>query len=161
METDAKATANTPTVYTFGPDFSLRPEPIRTGQSVVFSEKDSLPLFVVADGPDRSGVVLAVLPRGPWQFRVSSGKDGRLRTDFHIAGGTTELVVKPGKSLTLPPMAFAAYRGSWTVGFTRLDRLLRCSPHADFARLRKELLKRFAVLPLCPRTKHLNWISGP
>jgi hypothetical protein len=63
--------------------------------------------------------------------------------DFQIVGGPAGLVVEPGKPLALPPLTFAAYRGSWTIGFARLDRLLLASQQADLRELRKRVAEAF------------------
>ena len=154
LEADSSNKTGLPTVTAFGLDGGLRTEVTRVDQPLVFSDRDSLPLFVVADGRDESGVALAMSPKGPWQFSASLGKDGRLRIGFDIPAGADVANGPPGTSSPLPRLAFGAYRGSWMAGVTMLDRLLRQSPAAGFDALAKQVAE--AIRRTSPLTADLT-----
>ena len=119
MEADAQAGAGSPVAYGFGREWLLRRETAGAGRVVAFSHADAFPFFVVADGTDRSGIVLAALQPGPWRLAVELDQEGRLRVGLSL----TEATVKPGEMLRPPSVALAAYRGPWLAGAKRLQQL--------------------------------------
>ena len=110
MEADAGEKSGLPTLYGFDRDLAFREEPIGVGATVARSERDALPFFVLADGGDRSGLVLAILGSSAWRLGCALGRDGRLR--IQVAAG--------GQPDPLPSIALGAYRGPWTAGMARL-----------------------------------------
>ena len=143
MEGGAATKTGMPTVYAFGLDFALRAETATTEQAIAFSDRDTLPLFVVADGADASGVVLAVAPGGAWHFGAVLEKDGRLRIDVRAAGRPGGAAVAPGQACRCRGWPSAAYRGSWIAGVAKLERFLRGGSEPGFRPLRERVAESF------------------
>ena len=143
METDPKASTGLPRVHAFGLDTALRQAALAAGRSVRLSHRDALPLFVVADGADRSGVAVALLAGGPWRFVAELDATGRLRVRL-AHGAEAAVALRLGQSLQLPPVALAAYRGPWIAGASALERWLSSDrPVAHLDRLRDQVAEAF------------------
>ena len=119
MEGGPQEKAGLPTLRTLDKGLVLREHALGAGQGAEFAPEEALPLFVLADGRDASGVAIAVAPRGQWKVSGAMGKDGRLRIEA-AANGVT---VKAGESVALPHVALGAYRGHWTAGLAQLASL--------------------------------------
>ena len=126
MEVDPQSATGLPTLRAFGLDLTLRVVPLVFGKPVAVSSQEALPVLVVADGADKSGLVLAVAERGAWRLDASLSKDGRLRVS--LAAGS-DLTLKAGESARLPRLVFGAYRGAWAAGLTTLRQLLDSDGH--------------------------------
>ena len=112
MESDDVARAAWPTVHAPGVGFSSRAEALPPEGSVETSSGDALPLIVLADGGDGSGVLIA--PAGPnWRLRAATLEDGRLRVEVMDRGDKETIRLGPGESATLAPLIVGAYRGPW------------------------------------------------
>jgi hypothetical protein len=143
MEGSGAVKTGLPTVYAFGLDSALRAETAFAGQSLSFSDRDTLPLFVVADGADASGVVVAVAPGGAWRFGAVLGKDGGLRIQFRAADVAGGSAIAPGQAVPLPRVVFGAYRGSWVAGFVKLERFFRGGSDSAFAPVWERVVQSF------------------
>jgi len=131
MEADDTSAAGLPTVHALGRDFALRHHAVAVGGDAAFASKETLPLFVLADGRDASGIAVAVVGGGAWAFRSALAKEGRLRVGL-VAG---DLSLEPGESVRLPQVAFGAYRGGWAAGIAALQRLVDAEAPALKAQL--------------------------
>jgi len=120
MEGGAGGKASLPTLRALDTGFALREETLAAGRAVELSAADALPLFVLADGREASGIVLAVTKGGPWILGCALGKDGRLRVELSAG----DVSPKAGGAVPLPQVAVGAYRGSWASGVAALQRLI-------------------------------------
>ena len=76
-----------------------------------------------------------------------------MRVGFSVPDGPDRTDVPPDKSVPLPRLAFAAYRGTWMGGVTKLNRLLAGSPDAGFGHVRERIAEAFRrVSPLAGDT---------
>jgi len=147
MEVDPKAKRGFPTVHGLGLNLALREETPSLGRPVAFSHRDALPLFLVADGTDKSGIVAAATPPGPWRFRCTLSRDGRLRVELEVGDEKTGVSLKPGESARLPRVVLGAYRGQWVKGMAMLQRLLSHGPRGEgIDELRKQIVEAFRRL---------------
>ncbi len=124
MEVDPKATKDLPRVYAFTPDLAVRSEILNAGTPLELSNRDVLPLLVVAGRGNDGGIVLALNSAGPWRLKATLGDGGPLHVTASAGDEKTPLVLKPGESVRLPRVAMAEYRGRWQVGITKIQRLL-------------------------------------
>ncbi|MBM4037951.1 MAG: hypothetical protein FJ290_05505 [Planctomycetes bacterium] len=139
MEGGPQNKAGLPTVYSFPrhTDGRLRRSPMDAGRGVGFCGHDDLPLLVIADGVDQSGIVLAAGPDKGWEAKARLGRDGRLSIGLLSWLWDEAQVLKPGQSQRLPTLFLGAYRGPWLVGVAQLERLVDSEGHGPA--LRKEL----------------------
>ena len=124
MEVDPSAETRLPAVHGYGLDLSLRDRTAVVGKPIVATHRDALPLFVVSDGHDKSGIVLALTQTGPWRFATSLARDGRLRLELAASGATGAYSLKAGQSIRLPRTAVGAYQGQWLAAISMFQRLL-------------------------------------
>jgi hypothetical protein len=119
MESDGQATAGLPKVYSLTKDLALREDALGIGQPVELAAASAPRAAVIADGADKSGLVVALPQAVDGMLRCQLTTDGRLRVELAgaLAGGRT---LKPGESLQLPPLLVASYRGPWLTGFATL-----------------------------------------
>ncbi len=120
MQVDPKDKTGLPQVRAFGRDVGLQQHAVGVGRPVCLTGRDALPLLVVADEDDRSGIALAVGGAGLWRFQLAPTPDGRLKVSLSVAGGK----LARGETVQLPPVFLGAYRGPWVGGMTVLGRLL-------------------------------------
>ncbi len=113
MEAGPQEKASPPTLHALDKGLVLRREAMTIGRTVEFSADSVLPLLVLADGRDRSGIAIAVTQRGAWKLRCAMANDGCLRTEL-----TTS------EAARLPQVAIGAYRGPWAAGVARLQHLI-------------------------------------
>ncbi|MHC4401582.1 MAG: HzsA-related protein [Planctomycetota bacterium] len=129
METDEHLDVGLPRVRRFDAELALDESAVAVGRSVALDDPRALPIVVLSDGSDRTGVVMAVSTRGPWQFRGTLSRDERLRVELAAGQPSAEsppvpLGLKPGESVDLPRVVLGAYRGPWPAGMTQLGRLV-------------------------------------
>ena len=122
MEVGGPTSLGLPRVYSFGRDLALREQTPGLGEAMGLSCRDRLPLAIVADGADRSGLALAVARDGPWEAGVALAEDGRLRIKLTAVADEGRFALQPSQSLRLPTIALGAYRGPWLNGMALLQR---------------------------------------
>jgi hypothetical protein len=114
MEVGAEQTSGLPTVYAWTPDLLLRPFVVRPGVPIELTERDALPLLVVADGKDQSGLALAAPSLGKWRCVVQLEN-----------GGTVRIALYAGQTNNTSHANWSEpYRGAWSNGLMRLDGFL-------------------------------------
>jgi len=130
MEGGPREATGLPTIYSFLRHVgSLLIRPLKPEGGEGFEDDYDLPLFVVAEGADRSGLVLFPGPRQNWRMRVSMARDGRLSMELFSRPWEALKMLKPGESQRLPRLYLGAYRGSWLVGMAKLQRLIDSKEH--------------------------------
>ena len=123
MQMDAGEKTGLPRVHAFGGDLGLLDAAPLPGAPVTLSrERGHMPGFVIADGPDQSGVVFIVSPESFWQFDIARTKSGRLDATLVMEGIKRKL--QPGGSIEAPRVIMAPYEGNWQSGIKRLGQLL-------------------------------------
>ncbi len=148
MEAGAADRLGLPQVCWLSNDLTLHQQSPGVNQKVQLGHRDTLPLVVVADGADKSGIALALPPDAPWQCTASLTAEGRLRIELAGVGdGTHQFVLKPGQSVDAATVAVAAYRGPWSRGFAAVADLRR-GPHlpAELAGLSQRLDDRMRAV---------------
>ncbi len=110
-------------VYGFRSDGSLLEATPAVDRPAVLSHAESLPLVVVADGRDRSGVALAIERGTPWRFRTALEAEGRLHLQLSVGDEKAGWTLKPDETLRLPEVIATAYSGPWLKGLSSLQRL--------------------------------------
>ncbi len=131
MEAPGGQPSGMPRLIALGPDLSIREAPLAPDAETVLSDRDSLPIFILADGTDASGVVAVLAGEGPWRFRAAMERDERLRVQ-----------ILPGdqKTAQTPQILLAAYTGRWIAGAARLTGVLRADVNGvDLAPLRARI----------------------
>jgi len=133
-----KARALLPSLHSLSPrGLALVRRVLAGGQEISLADADALPLFVLADAKDRSGVAMAVSGFGARSLKLRAAMDrrGRLRITLDAVLGpplgktkARETVIQPGRTLELPRVALAAYRGRWTKGLASLQKLVNKEP---------------------------------
>jgi len=151
MDAEGQPELGLPRVHSFGPDFALRDSAIHVDEPVLMSGGDSLPIAILADGVDQSGVLLALSGDGPWRFQAALSGEGRLRVELTTESDAEALTLEPGESIELPRVVLGSYLGQWLAGTGKLQRLLSDnSADAGVAFLRgrvTEALTRVGTLP--------------
>ncbi|MCR4411502.1 MAG: hypothetical protein NUV77_03640, partial [Thermoguttaceae bacterium] len=152
METDGRTSGGLPRVYALGKDLALRvlsPEP---NQPAVLDDRGALPLIVVADGPDQSGIALAMSPSTPWRFSAEWTSEGRLALRWQLGDAAKPWTLRPGATLRLPALVAMAYRGTWLNGLCALEQAVSREAAAGFGDLQAALVAglRHAAGPLSP-----------
>ncbi|MFH1265179.1 MAG: hypothetical protein ABIK89_05585, partial [Planctomycetota bacterium] len=133
-----------PRVHGFDSDLVLFEQTPSIDRPVSLSQREALPLLVVADGADRSGVAIALAGDRPWRFRSGMSGEGRLRVELAVAGDEAALSLQPGQTVRLPMVGLAAYRGSWPAGVTAIERLLSSTlPDESVEALRRQVAAAF------------------
>jgi hydrazine synthase alpha subunit-like protein len=130
MEVDPlSAPPGLPRIHGLTTDLTLLTEALNPGTETVFKGQQMLPLVIVADGADRSGMVLAFDCPGPWQFAATMTIDGLLQLKLTTEDAHDPRAAEPGRSRSLPRIAIGAYRGPWLEGMALLERVARCDGH--------------------------------
>lgn len=121
METSAQSAAGVPRLHGLTRGLTLREEEFAVGRSIQQANTSTRPVFVLADGLDRSGVVVVLPEADSCQVHSQLTQAGRLCFQLRLERSDP---LKPGESLRLPQVMLAAYRGSWMAGFATLQRSL-------------------------------------
>jgi hypothetical protein len=79
MEADGQGELGLPRLDSFGLDFALRDSALRVGETASLSNRDALPIMLLADGIDQSGIVLALSGSEAWQCRTTLSGDEQTR----------------------------------------------------------------------------------
>ncbi len=119
MEVEGQNNLGLPAVYGFRLDGSLFDAVPGVDHPVVLSGREIMPLVVVADGRDQSGMTLAIGSGAPWQFSASLEAEGRLRLRLSVGDDKAGWTLTPGQTIRLPKVMAGAYRGPWLKGFTQ------------------------------------------
>jgi len=112
MEAGPAQKAGLPVVYAWTEDLALQQWTIHPGKPVELTGREALPLVVIADGKDQSGLALAALPDDAWRFVASMAPTGNIELTFYGNKGAD------------PNVWSGAYRGSWPKGWMQLDHCL-------------------------------------
>ena len=124
MVADENSEKGLPRIHYFDRNFLLRDDTLQPGKNVQISARDALPLAIVADSEDQSGILVALTRRTDWRFTASLRNDGRMRVSLSVGDENAPLTLKSGESVDLPPMLLGAYRGPWVAATTQLQDLL-------------------------------------
>jgi len=124
MDTIPQAEQTLPRLHGYGPDMTVTEWAPGLGSPVRLTDRDALSLFVLADGPDKSGIALAMNSTAPWQLGATLNQDGRLRLELNAAPGQDGCTLKPGEKTFLPRLVVRPYRGGWLMGTAALQPLL-------------------------------------
>ncbi len=153
MQVDEQVEAGLPSVHGFSRVLAPRGQTPLVGRPVSMDNGNALPLLVVADGADKSGIVLCLARKSPWRFGCILNRDGLLRLTLAVGGekGTGPISAKPGETVHLPPMIVGVYRGQWKEGIRRARALIASDAgELELGSLRSELLAavRHVAAPL-------------
>lgn len=124
MEAEPQATTGLPLVHGYGLNLDLRERRAVVGEPITLNERDALPLIVLADGADKSGVAIALTDNSMWQFQSCMSDDGKLQVEMGVADEKHPLTIEPGQSQALPRLVLGAYRGSWLAGVKTLQAMI-------------------------------------
>jgi hypothetical protein len=125
MEVDPLDAPGLPHVYGLTRDLRLSIDVLEPGRQVVLNSRALMPLAIVADDADRSGIVLALDSPDSWQLTTVLTADGLLHLNLTVGDQKAPLHPEPGHPLQLPRIAVGAYRGTRLEGAARLQRLAR------------------------------------
>jgi hypothetical protein len=134
MLADENAAAGLPSVRYFDRDLLVRGDSLRPGRNVRCSGQDALPLLILSDSEDQSGILVALTRRTEWSLTASLDHDGRMRVRLSVGDEKAPMTLKPGGSVDLPPMLLGAYRGPWPAATSQLQDLLDADDHDSVAR---------------------------
>jgi hypothetical protein len=149
-EADGATAPGLPKVYSLRRDLTLREDTLAAGRPIPLTQAEALPLVVVADGSDQSGLVLALPTASPWQFHARLADDGRLSVQFTPSDKPSSTGTKPGEPVPLPPVCVASYRGPWLAGLAKLQQRMNRSNEANLAPLKTQLAAAMAAIRLTP-----------
>jgi len=124
MEVDRNAEIGLPRVHGFDSELALWEQTPSITRPVSLNHREALPMLVVADGADKSGVAIILAGNRPWHFRSVMTNAGQLRVELAVTHGESRLSLSAGQTIQLPKLGLAAYRGSWPAGVTAIERLL-------------------------------------
>lgn len=113
-----------PTVHGFRRDGTLSDTPLVLDHPLTLSSADTLPLVVVGDGYDQSGVALAIDPGMPWRLSAAVEPEGRLRVRLSVGDEKAGWTLEPGQTVRLPEVMATSYAGPWLQGLASLQRIL-------------------------------------
>ncbi|MDQ1258054.1 MAG: hypothetical protein QG656_2663, partial [Candidatus Hydrogenedentes bacterium] len=117
MEVDPDATVRLPVIHGFARDASLYE--VTPSVNTPVSIEDGLPLAVLSDADDASGIAILVDSAAAWRLDAALDADGGLRFAWSVG----ERTVGPGGTRMLPVMYQGRYEGTWTAGMAALERL--------------------------------------
>ena len=123
-DSDTDAVGRETSVHSFGRELMLHSQRIRSAARMAWGPDDSIPAWIVADGADKSGMVLAGLSRDRWQCLCERSDVGDLRIRLVADYGDSPLLLQPGESIRLPDVILAAYQGTWLKGTQTLQGIL-------------------------------------
>jgi hypothetical protein len=122
MQVDGPTDVGLPQVHALGHDLVPRHLVPGVEQPVSFDEGESLPVCILSDAANASGVILALVGTTSWRFRIGLTESGGLRAE---AGPQAAVVsLRPEECHRAPGVLIAPYRGPWLNAVTKIDRLL-------------------------------------
>ena len=159
MLVDEQTQLGLPELHTFDHRFILDRHTLKPDLAVRLSDADSLPLAVISDGQDQSGMAIVVVGSNPWRLECSLNSDGRMRLISSTGEERQPAVLSPGDSVKLPRIVVAPYRKSWIGGLSKIQRLLDSEKHSpqvsEFSkRLATAFARRLDVLPSSDQPPH-------
>lgn len=80
MEVGGGQREGMPVVYAWSRDFAFQLVALQPGKTVTLTDRDALPLIVVADGNDQGGFALAGACTGSWVFTANLDRRGMRRS---------------------------------------------------------------------------------
>ncbi|MBM4000254.1 MAG: hypothetical protein FJ297_12095 [Planctomycetes bacterium] len=126
MEVAPRESLGLPRIHTYARNLDLRDTPILAGESTEWTQRDAMPVLILADAEDKSGLVAVMPTDSPWMARSTIGRDGVWRFAWRSGeAGAPSVRVAPGESMRLPPVVVGAYRGNWLAGARRSNEILR------------------------------------
>lgn len=128
--TETEADPPPTTLYCLDANLSLRESPLIKGTTFAIGHGEGLPFLVLEDGPETSGVALALDPTGPWSVRAELADEGRLQVQLRVGANDAPQTLAAGAKLALPTMVLAAHEGPWTGSLPLLNRLVTTKPDA-------------------------------
>ncbi len=148
MELDPADKSGFPRILAMDRDLAPRDEPLVSGRPVESTDRDSLPLLVVADEADESGIAMAVVTPGAWRLRSMMTDAGLLDLRLDTADGR---ILAPGRATQLPTVVLGAYRGPSTAGMKRLQQILASgNPDARIGQLKTHVAAAMRGLTSSP-----------
>jgi len=130
MELDQQAERGLPRLLSFSSDFLPSNVALGEGSQVVLRDGKALPLWVIADADDRSGIALALDATGKWRLQAGMDGNGGMHLRLAVVKKDAPLSLKPGGSARLPRIALGVYQGSSHAGVSTLQRMLNCDPES-------------------------------
>ncbi|MBX7259978.1 MAG: hypothetical protein K1Y02_26725, partial [Candidatus Hydrogenedentes bacterium] len=124
METDPSEARGLPVVRVLTVDAALREATTMVGTAVAHESKDILPLVVISDETDKSGLALAMTRAAPWTVTAELSREGILHVAVKHGNTGSSMAVESGSSLLLPHIIAMPYSGPWSKGFTAAQSLL-------------------------------------
>ncbi len=136
-EMELEEGAGLPHFYSFDRHFCFHEYLLSSGKEILLDHESSLPLFILTDDKDASGIAGAVLNACAWEIAASLSE-----------AGTLSLRVRNTAGAVLPVVAAGAYSGIWINGAARLEMLRQSTTiHADLGPFRDCVQQAFdAVL---------------
>ena len=145
MLLDEKTQQGLPELHAFDHRFILGSHALKPGRVVGLSSADTLPLAVISDGQDESGIALVVVGPNPWRLKNSISLDGLMRLVLSAGDENRPPVLSPGDSVQLSRIVLAPYRKSWIGGLSKIQRLLDSEEHSpEVGQFSKQLSSAFA-----------------
>ncbi len=147
MEVDPDDKTSLPCVRGFDLDVAPRAQTPTPSNAIRLTHRNALPLFVVADGADRSGVAMVLAQDSAWQLDAAFSVDGSLNVTLLLGEGGGACRLAPGESMPLPRLVVGAYRGAWVNSVTMLGRLLSSDVDVGGVRGKVAMALRRTVAP--------------
>ena len=148
MFVDQETELGLPELHTIDNRFILGRDPLSPGRTVRLSNLDCLPLAVVSDGQDESGVAMIVAGQDSWRLETSLSPEGRMRVALSVGEANSALTLTQGASVELPRIVLVPYEGPWISGLSKIQGLLNSKDHSSqVAEFSKHLLAAFNRLP--------------
>ncbi|HOX40472.1 MAG TPA: hypothetical protein PL033_21035 [Candidatus Brocadiia bacterium] len=128
--------------YVRGFDRNMIPvdAPLEPNGAVSLDSERLLPIWLVSDISDQSGIVMGASLDEPWHFEAKRAEDGRFLVTVRLAVGSRRMTIEKGKSLRLPPLALGSYRGGRTDGIRSLQQFLSHGAHDALSASLNELV---------------------
>ena len=120
MDVSGSADIALPQLHQLGRDMVLGHVPLASGRATQGRGTEGLPVWILSDGSDGGGLVLAA--DGPCRAICRLDADAVLRLRVVLAKGPRG--VGPGESKSLPSLLVAPYRGPWLRGIEAFQQLL-------------------------------------
>ncbi|MDP6358767.1 MAG: hypothetical protein QF473_26855, partial [Planctomycetota bacterium] len=130
MELDQQGKRALPRLLSFDSDFVPSNAALGEGSQVVLRDGKALPLWVITDPDDRSGIALALDATGKWRLQAGMDSNGGMHLRLAVVEEDAPLSLKPGGSARLPRIAVGVYQGSSHAGVATLQRMLDCDPES-------------------------------
>jgi hypothetical protein len=121
MQVDDQIDLGLPKAHSLGRDLGIRHATCGVGHPFETKDQDAVPLCLVADGNDASGVVVGLADVDSWRIRSTLTEDGLLHLEVVV--GKPPWTLQPGEALQLPDLVLGPYQGSWLKGLCKVERL--------------------------------------